>query len=292
MLPEISQSTTRLGQRSCRARRSICAISPPRRSEACSVRRQSARTPRGSLLVRREVIGRTGSVSRAIIRRASAISAPDICSKSSVFSRSVAEAVNEASISISDSSARSCSGRRIAHRPVEQGLGRALLARPRAPLLLRARGSRAASSPSCAQDIAGRASRAGRPARRPRDVRAGARNRRAASSRNPCARKTPPPRPPGSRRSRLPGPIGSPARRRARAKWVMLWLSLPSSGISSAARSTMAWCPRTRAGGCLPPAPPEDIFGQKMQDARLSHPQPPARAGHSGGGSPRKARTR
>ena len=103
----MSQSTTRFGQRVRRARVTSRCTSPPERSAARIVPRQSATRPRGSTRVRRLAIGRTGSSSRAIARRAAACSAADICSKSIRFSFSSAEKVSRASTSISSPSASS-----------------------------------------------------------------------------------------------------------------------------------------------------------------------------------------
>lgn len=63
------------------------------------MRRQSILRPPCAAIPRRDGIGFTGSRSRASMRLASAISAVDICSKSSVLSRSSAEMVKELSIS-------------------------------------------------------------------------------------------------------------------------------------------------------------------------------------------------
>ena len=65
-----------------RARAPAPRTSPPERSAARMVPRQSATRPRGSARVRRLAIGRTGSSSRAMARRAAACSAADICAKS------------------------------------------------------------------------------------------------------------------------------------------------------------------------------------------------------------------
>ena len=95
----MSQSATRFGQRVRRARKASASTSPPERSAARMVPRQSAIRPRASTRVRRLAIGRTGSASRAMARRAAASSAVDICSKSIAFRRSAAEKVRVASTS-------------------------------------------------------------------------------------------------------------------------------------------------------------------------------------------------
>ena len=113
--PEISQSATRFGQRVRRALSTRSRTSPPERSAARIVPRQSGTRPRGSTRVRRLAIGFTGSSSRAIARRASACSAADICSKSIRWSASRAEKLSVASTSTSrpspPSSGRGASGR-------------------------------------------------------------------------------------------------------------------------------------------------------------------------------------
>ena len=98
MLPEMSHSATKSGHRSVRLRMAKPWISPPWRSARRIVAGQSGRRPAGAARIRRLTIGRTGRLRRAMAARASRISAPDICSKSSVRRRSSPLAVAEASI--------------------------------------------------------------------------------------------------------------------------------------------------------------------------------------------------
>ena len=74
----MSHKTTRSGKTSRGSRRARAAISPPVRSEACSVRRQSGRAPSASGRVRREISGRTGSEIAALARREPRLVWPDL----------------------------------------------------------------------------------------------------------------------------------------------------------------------------------------------------------------------
>jgi len=99
--PEMSQSTTRLGQRGFGLAQAMSRSSPPWRCAARKVRRRSMRRPSALASARREGIGVTGSASRSSIRLARAISCVLICSKSRLRRRSSADMVTVESTSIS-----------------------------------------------------------------------------------------------------------------------------------------------------------------------------------------------
>ncbi len=259
----MSQSTTRLGQRGRGFRRAMSWISPPWRIEARRVRRQSMRAPCGLGWPRRDGIGFTGSDRRASIRFAWAISAVLICSKSRLRRRSSAghgqrrrrprSASPPRRLRVSGRSRSTPSSSASAAR-FSAGLGRALLLHAahrrqqhRHHVLEIAR-----IAPVEAEDL--REDRAVFRARdeagvqRPVEVDRFAVNPAASTARIASITR--------------PGPIGSPALRRARAKWVMFCASFGSSGRVSGAYSAIQTargrCPRTpgvlAARGSIMPA--------------------------------------